>query len=825
MSQLGKAYIEVKADLKKFPAELRAQLKAAMAEGLAGVEFTGLEVKAKESGAKAADEAGKAFERRSKDRLRRAGEEGGRSLLGGLKRIFSRDSGEGRGFFGSISDFFASAFAGAGDAAKTAASSGASSGGGLLSGIGSQLGGLSSIGGGAGGVLQVAAFAVIIPVVIQLAGALVQAGAALLALPAAAAVAGAAIAPLIIAFQGFGEAVGAGLSGDTEKYNEALKKLAPSARSVVKEFVALGPQFKSIKANVQGAFFKPLQGFFTEFGRTLLPLANRGLTQIAGSLGTLARGLGNVFTSPENLRTFNALFASTSRIVATLGPAFASLAQAMLNLIQPALPFLERGATLFAAFSAHVEAFTRNATSGGKVTAWLERAFHILGSLVGVAKQLGQYILILFSGEIGDNGTKFIDELKVKLEDFLNFLRSPQGQEGIHNLAVGIKFVADAFLLLIAMEPAVIIALNAVADAVRWVGRFLQALGGTVVTAGKLIAGFFVMLWGWVKTAGSAIGSFFTDTIPGWFHAVVDFFQALPGRVVDALHDFQESGRAFLVDALKSWYDAVFHGIGEIIGVILSLPQLIPAALDLLGETLSNAWDAAWAFAVEAVRRGIQIVVDTITGIPGALATAGTAILDFFSGLWTNVVETNTNLVKTGYDNLVSFLFGLPGRVAALGPKLYNAAVNLGREIGRGLSNIGNFASDIGGKIVSTIKSGINWVINSINSGIADIDAKLPGTLPRIPQLAKGAMIDTPTLALVGEAGPEVVVPLGDPKRAQELAEQSGLLSMLRGAGGGTVVNVVAYLDPSGVIIPITRTVVNDTMDAQGDELAFARAA
>lgn len=825
MSQLGKAYIEVKADLRKFPAELRAQLKKAMAEGLEGVEFTGLEVKAKESGARAADEAGNAFEKRSKDRLRRAGQEGGRSLLGGLKNIFSRDSGEGRGFFGSISNFFASAFAGAGDAAKTAASSSASSGGGLLSGIGSQLGGLSSIGGGAGGVLQVAAFAVIIPVVIQLVGALVQASAALLALPAAAAVAGAAIAPLIIAFQGFGEAVGAGLSGDTEKYNEALKKLAPSARSVVKEFVALGPQFKQIKANVQGAFFKPLQGFFTEFGRTLLPTANRGLTQVASSLGNLARGLGNVFTSPENVRTFNALFASTNRIVGTMEPAIANLAQAFLNLIQPALPFLERGATLFRDFAGQIEGFTRQAASGGKVTGWLERAFHIIGSLVGVAKELGKYIFILFGGEIGDNGTKFIDELKLKLADFLNFLKSPQGQEGIHNLAVGIKFVADAFLLLIAMEPAVIIALNAVADAVRWALRFFESIGASAVAAAKQIAGFFGMLWGWIKSAGSAIGGFFTDTIPSWFNSVVDFFQSLPGRAVAALHDFQDAGRNFLINALKSWYDAVFHGVGEIIGIILSLPQLIPAALNLLGETLSNIWDSAWALAEEAVHRDIDKILGAIAAIPGMLGAAGQAILDFFSGLWTNVVETNTNLVTTGYNNLVGFLSSLPGRLAALGPRLFNAAVNLGREIGRGLSNIGNFASEIGGKIVSTIKSGVNWVIDSINRGIADIDAVLPGGLPRIPHLAKGAMVDTPTLALVGEAGPEVVVPLGDPRRAQELAEQSGLLSMLRGAGGGTVVNVVAYLDPSGVIIPITRTVVNDTMDAQGDELAFARAA
>jgi phage-related minor tail protein len=34
-------------------------------------------------------------------------------------------------------------------------------------------------------------------------------------------------------------------------------------------------------------------------------------------------------------------------------------------------------------------------------------------------------------------------------------------------------------------------------------------------------------------------------------------------------------------------------------------------------------------------------------------------------------------------------------------------------------------------------------------------------TLPRIPQLADGGIVDKPTIALIGEAGPEAVVPLG----------------------------------------------------------------
>ena len=34
-------------------------------------------------------------------------------------------------------------------------------------------------------------------------------------------------------------------------------------------------------------------------------------------------------------------------------------------------------------------------------------------------------------------------------------------------------------------------------------------------------------------------------------------------------------------------------------------------------------------------------------------------------------------------------------------------------------------------------------------------------TIPEIPQLAKGGIVRSPTLAMLGEAGPEAVVPLG----------------------------------------------------------------
>ena len=58
--------------------------------------------------------------------------------------------------------------------------------------------------------------------------------------------------------------------------------------------------------------------------------------------------------------------------------------------------------------------------------------------------------------------------------------------------------------------------------------------------------------------------------------------------------------------------------------------------------------------------------------------------------------------------------------------------------------------------MVNAAISGINTMIKTIN--------KVPGvnisTVPKIPKLAKGGIIDSPTIAMVGEAGREAVMPL-----------------------------------------------------------------
>src|ERR1700752_3040577 len=277
MAQLGKAYIEVRADLSKFPAELRAELQKALREGTAGVSFDELEKKASAAGKEAANRVGKEFENTSKSRSKKAGETAGEDVALGffdaIKKVFSRSnssSSSGGGFFGDVKTIFSGFPKDATDGFQQLSDVGSNTGD-----IGGKVGGaFSAIGSGITTglyVLAVPAVGALLAVVTQLSG-------AVFALPAAIAPLIAVFATLKIATEGVGNAISDGFSqknaAQVKKYNEELQKLAPSARSVVKEIVGLKGAFEGIKQNTQQAFFAPLIGAFAQLKTTLLPALN-----------------------------------------------------------------------------------------------------------------------------------------------------------------------------------------------------------------------------------------------------------------------------------------------------------------------------------------------------------------------------------------------------------------------------------------------------------------------------------------------------------------------------------------------------------------------
>jgi TP901 family phage tail tape measure protein len=208
---------------------------------------------------------------------------------------------------------------------------------------------------------------------------------------------------------------------------------------------------------------------------------------------------------------------------------------------------------------------------------------------------------------------------------------------------------------------------------------------------------------------------------------------------VEVFRDFVDNTVAFLKDTFSSFI-AFFKGDGFQGGV--------SEAIDFVVDKFFK------------LQEFFQGVVDVITGLltgDVSLAVDGfkaifNGLLEFFKGSW-DFVKVLSSVIIDGLKKVKDFI----------APKL--------KEFGKGLlETISTVLKTSAGVVFEGVKfvfnkviDKINDFINSLNSGLGfsffgiDID---PPDLPNIPRLAKGGIVSQPTTALIGERGPEAVIPL-----------------------------------------------------------------
>lgn len=381
----------------------------------------------------------------------------------------------------------------------------------------------------------------------------------------------------------------------------------------------------------------------------------------------------------------------------------------------------------------------------------------------------------------------------------------------IKGIIVGFQeWTAAAWELDLALDsnPIGVIALAVLAAIALIVGLTLViiALQKKFDIFGK-IGNFFVGLYhdvaGFVVGAGKAIGTFFTKTIPSWYDSVVGFLNSLPGKIEDGLVTLAKDvlkaigvaiglGLAAIIYGPEYAYRAIQEAGLKILEFFAALPGEIVTALSTFGEFLyttliTNGLDPAYDGFVEFGVKAIASVVSTFKALVA--------------------------YVENHIGEIIGDITSLPGKIVALGPKLFHAGVSLGEEL---LNGIGSLAGKVGGfaeRIFSDIVGDLNSAIREVNKGINKVGKYFPGGLPNIPQLANGAFITQPTLALIGEKNPEVVLPTDNPGRAAQLLNESGLGSKL------------GYNTPQlSLVVKIGDRDITDIVDTQVSEANAATA-
>ena len=253
---------------------------------------------------------------------------------------------------------------------------------------------------------------------------------------------------------------------------------------------------------------------------------------------------------------------------------------------------------------------------------------------------------------------------------------------------------------------------------------------------------FWINLWNaisdWFVKAWDAIAKFFTKTIPETFKKLMNWLKT---NVAEPISNFY-----------NKWIKPV---VDKLIEIVKKLVEIIVALFvglwNLLKQNvitpMANGFSALWG----KIKEIFSPVVSWFSNIFGKAWTAVKNVFStwgsFFSGLWDKIKKT----------------------FSKLGTSIGNA---IGDAVKSGINSV-----------ISLIENTINGAIGLINGAISLIN-KLPGVNVKkieklsLPRLAKGGVVDSATIAMIGEQGKEAVVPLENntqwmDKLAERLAARS----------------------------------------------------
>lgn len=314
--------------------------------------------------------------------------------------------------------------------------------------------------------------------------------------------------------------------------------------------------------------------------------------------------------------------------------------------------------------------------------------------------------------------------------------------------------------------------------------------GGSADAAGKTLSGQLnVAKQTFNNLAGSIVGAVIPAVlgitgvlIPllGWFQQHETITTALVGVLAGL------AATVWVVNAAVKAYTAV----QLVLNAVLSANPigLVIIAIAALAAGLIVAYQNSSTFRsiVKAAFDAVKVAADAVATAIGFIVTAIKAAWDSpVVGAIRLYYVTQFNLVKGAIQAVVDVIEMIVGAVKAANDSKALGAIK--QAFGDTFSPI----KDVINTVVDALKNVVSWfgtAISKVSSFIGKIkDIPGGGILDRF--MADGGIVTTPTTAMIGEAGPEVVIPLTRPRRAQELLEASGLAGS-GGGGGGPLVNV-----------------------------------
>ena len=256
---------------------------------------------------------------------------------------------------------------------------------------------------------------------------------------------------------------------------------------------------------------------------------------------------------------------------------------------------------------------------------------------------------------------------------------------------------------------------------------------------------------------------------------------------------------------LCDFISGICQSIGEFFsGLWTKLQEIFEPISQWFSEKFQQAWDAIvniftpigewfaerWNDITTALADVAKWFGDMFQKAWNSLTNIFSSIGTWFGERWndvttalSNVATWFGNIFKTAFEAVKNAFSTIGSFFSGVWTTVKNIFVNAGQMVGSAVG--GAFKSAVNA-VLGTIENVVNGFIGMINGVIGMIN-KIPGVslggigYVSLPRLARGGIVDSPTVAMIGEAGTEVVMPL----------ENTGFLQTMGRVVGGAVVNAL----------------------------------
>lgn len=355
-----------------------------------------------------------------------------------------------------------------------------------------------------------------------------------------------------------------------------------------------------------------------------------------------------------------------------------------------------------------------------KVASMISGLIGVITSLIGVVKT-GTTVMSALNTVIGMNPIALIiTAIMALVAGFIYLWNNCEGfREFWIDLWEKIKTAFQGFI-------------DWISPALDLIGEYYKNLGKTIMSVFSVIKDVLVLYfknaWEGIKLVWSVAVDFFKtiwENIKLIFSVVVTYFTGMFSTAWESIKA--------IWNAVTGYFKAIWETIKGIFSVVKNV--------------LTGNWSDAW----EGIKKIVGVWTSYFSGVWESIKKVFSTTKTWFTSTFSSAWEA----VKGVFSNWTSFFSGL-------WDKITNTFSRIGTNISNAIS--GSLKSGLNG-VINALEDTINSGINLINGAIGLIN-KIPGVSigslggVSLPRLARGGIVNQPTLAQIGEDGSEAIIPL-----------------------------------------------------------------